>query len=42
MKRRVEFCDGVLEGIVLTGSAALVVAFMALLTYWRFFGRGMP
>lgn len=31
-----EFFDGVLEGIVLVGSVALVGAFMALLTYWRF------
>lgn len=36
MRRRAEFFDGVLEGIVLVGSVALVVAFMALLTYWRF------
>jgi hypothetical protein len=33
----VEFFDGVLEGIVLVGSVALVAAFMALLTMWRFF-----
>jgi hypothetical protein len=36
VRRRTEFCRGVLEGIVLVGSVALVVAFMALLTVWRF------
>jgi hypothetical protein len=36
MSNRQRFFDGVLEGIVLVGSVALVVAFMAALTVWRF------